>query len=127
MNKSSIILFGLFLGIISTNLVIASTLNKLIDPCDTLAGPMWYGDFLDLKNNKACKVYYNIYQSYENFYFQPWRTYECYVKPPEFNAVCRQGKLTANFDGEFSGTAYEGMLDMRNENYAIRLYNRSVT
>lgn len=122
MNKRSLIFCGLFcIGIISTSLAIASTPTKSLDPCDTLTG-YWDGNVSDLKNNKACRTYYRLYKSNENIYFQLIMIGECYLQPPEFNAVCRQGKLTANLYGTLSGTAYENMLDMRNENYAIRLY-----
>lgn len=122
MNKR-LLLCGLFcLGMMSTSLVIAAPTTQP-DPCENLTGG-WDGNFWDLKNNKGCRVFYSLYKSYENISFKVFMIGECHVNPPEFNAICKEGKITANtsVNGQMTGIVYDRMLEMRNENYFMRLY-----
>lgn len=118
MNKSFLLACSLLLGLAFTNIAIAET-----DPCDSLEGG-WNGDIWNLKDKTGCRVYYRLYKSYENIHVKPvMYGLDCTLIPKPFNAVCKQGEVTATIENkQVTGRAYTGMVDLRSDDYVVQLY-----
>jgi len=94
------------------------------DPCKQASGS-WDGDYYNYKENCGCHAWYRLYKSNENISFQPVMD-GCISGcsyPPQFSATCLNGKLNSAFDGGLSGVAYEGMLELSNSNYYLKLFS----